>query len=83
MGWTNVNVTRPNALTNGLEQEARFYFVHSYHFEFTDHSQIVATASYGYEFACAFQLDNIFGVQFHPEKSHRFGVKLFENFLRL
>jgi imidazole glycerol-phosphate synthase subunit HisH len=83
MNWADVTFTRPNALSAGLEKEARFYFVHSYHFQFSAHQEVIGTAEYGYEFACAFQRDNIFGVQFHPEKSHRFGIKLFENFLKI
>jgi glutamine amidotransferase len=82
MNWADVNFIRSSSLTGGLEK-ARFYFVHSYHFDFSNEQQIIGTAHYGYDFACAFQQDNIFGVQFHPEKSHRFGVRLFENFLQL
>jgi imidazole glycerol-phosphate synthase subunit HisH len=82
MNWADVKFTRSNALSDGLET-ARFYFVHSYHFHFSDEQQIIGTARYGYEFACAFQQGNIFGVQFHPEKSHRYGVRLFQNFLQL
>ena len=82
MNWASVRFL-PNPLSKGMEAEARFYFVHSYHFQFTDASEVIATAHYGYDFACAFQRDNIFGVQFHPEKSHRFGIKLFENFIKL
>jgi glutamine amidotransferase len=81
MGWTDVRYQKASPLARGFEEGARFYFVHSYHFAFTDENQVLATADFGYEFACAFQHENIFGVQFHPEKSHRFGMKLFENFL--
>lgn len=83
MNWADVKFVRPNALSEGLQSESRFYFVHSYHFQFFDDQQIIGTAFHGYEFACAFQRDNIFGVQFHPEKSHRYGVRLFQNFLKL
>jgi imidazole glycerol-phosphate synthase subunit HisH len=81
MGWTNIQFEKQSALASGLETEARFYFVHSYHFVFTDPAQVLATASFGYNFACAFERNNVAGVQFHPEKSHRFGIKLFENYL--
>jgi imidazole glycerol-phosphate synthase subunit HisH len=81
MGWTDIAFTKESPLGRGFEKEARFYFVHSYHFLFHEAGQVLATAKFEYEFACAFQDNNIFGVQFHPEKSHRFGMKLFENFL--
>jgi glutamine amidotransferase len=83
MNWADVKFVGSSPLTEGMQHDARFYFVHSYHFDFSDEKQIIGTAHYGYEFSCAFQANNIFGVQFHPEKSHRFGVKLFENFLKI
>lgn len=83
MNWADVTFKASNPLSQGFASEARFYFVHSYHFVFSEPQEVIGTAHYGYEFACAFQRDNIFGVQFHPEKSHRFGVQLFENFLKL
>jgi imidazole glycerol-phosphate synthase subunit HisH len=83
MGWADVSFNHFSSISKGFEEGARFYFVHSYHFEFFRPNQILGTAHYGYDFTCAFQRDNIFGVQFHPEKSHRFGMRLFENFLSL
>jgi glutamine amidotransferase len=83
MSWTDVHFTEHTTLGVGLESESRFYFVHSYHFAFHDQHQVLATAKAGYEFACAFHKENIFGVQFHPEKSHRFGMRLMTNFLQL
>lgn len=83
MNWADVTFKRLSPLSEGLERGARFYFVHSYHFDFSVEEQVIGTTYYGYEFASAFQRDNIFGVQFHPEKSHRFGVKLFQNFLKI
>ena len=83
MGWSDVSFQNYLSLGKGMEEASRFYFVHSYHFEFYQQEQVLATCHFGYEFACAFQLNNIFGVQFHPEKSHRFGMRLFENFLSL
>jgi glutamine amidotransferase len=81
MGWTDVTFLRPGFLGSGFDSNARFYFVHSYHFEFEQASEILAMATHGYPFACAFQKGNICGVQFHPEKSHSYGMKLFKNFL--
>ncbi|MGE0587556.1 MAG: imidazole glycerol phosphate synthase subunit HisH [Cyclobacteriaceae bacterium] len=82
MGWADVAFGR-SGLTKDLDSDARFYFVHSYHFVFEDQGQVLGTAKFGYEFACAFQRDNIFGVQFHPEKSHRYGMRMFKNFISL
>lgn len=82
MGWTNVTFSHSD-LTKDFDTDARFYFVHSYHFVFEDESQVLGTATFGYPFACAFQRDNIFGVQFHPEKSHKYGMRLFKNFIAL
>lgn len=81
MGW---NVVRPRenaALFVGLEQEPRFYFVHSYHVVCADGDDIAATCNYGYDFTCSVNRDNIYAAQFHPEKSHRFGMTVFENFM--
>ncbi|MFY8037046.1 MAG: imidazole glycerol phosphate synthase subunit HisH [Cyclobacteriaceae bacterium] len=83
MGWRDVHFNGQLPLSKGFEEGARFYFVHSYHFQFSRPEEVLATAHYGYDFACAFQKENILGVQFHPEKSHRFGMKLFENFLEI
>jgi len=82
MGW---NVVRPNTYENlytGLEEEARYYFVHSYHVNCANPSDVLATAHYGYEFTCSVRNENIWGAQFHPEKSHRFGIQFFKNFLK-
>lgn len=82
MGWADVKF-KQSGLTQNLDMTPRFYFVHSYHFVFDDETQVLGSAHYGYDFACAFHHSNIYGVQFHPEKSHRFGMKLFENFINL
>lgn len=81
MGW-NVVTPEPNQeLFDGLGSDLRFYFVHSYHVVCKNSSHISATCNYGYPFVCAVKHQNIFAVQFHPEKSHRFGMSLFRNFL--
>lgn len=79
MAWTDVTVMNNNPLYEGID-EPRFYFVHSYHVSVDQVSQISAKATYGYDFAASVAKDNIMGVQFHPEKSHKFGMRLYENF---
>jgi imidazole glycerol-phosphate synthase subunit HisH len=83
MGWREIKITAENPLWADLPEEPRFYFVHSYHFEFREVSEVTATARHGHEFVCAFRKGNIFGTQFHPEKSHKFGMKVLENFAGL
>lgn len=81
MGWSSVRsgVVHP-IFPEG--ETPRFYFVHSYHFRADNAADVVGWSSYGYEFAAAFAREHIVGVQFHPEKSHRFGMVLFERFAR-
>lgn len=84
MGWNTVNITLKNEpLFYELEQRSRFYFLHSYFFQCKVNDNIIATTEYGLKYASAVRLDNIYGVQFHPEKSHKSGVKLLTNFSRL
>jgi glutamine amidotransferase len=80
MGWNDIKITQENKLLKGFHDIPRFYFVHSYHFKFNEGEQVLAYANYDYDYACAFQKENIFGVQFHPEKSHKFGMQLLKNF---
>ena len=82
MGWNTVTVTRPGGLIEG-GGEQRFYFVHSYFVECADRGDVVATARHGQTFDAAFSRANIHGVQFHPEKSHRFGMSVMRNFVAL
>lgn len=81
MGWSNVSFTDHNPLSQGLDNQARFYFVHSYYVECLNQNDIWGRSEYGHPFVSAFVRDNIVGVQFHPEKSHKFGVQLFRNFV--
>lgn len=80
MGWSEISITSDNPLWNNLPETPRFYFVHSYHFSFYVASEIAANCHHSYSFPCAFRKENIFGTQFHPEKSHKFGMKVIENF---
>lgn len=83
MGWNEVVPTEPrNAVVRGLQDDARFYFVHSYYLAPADPADIMLTASYGIEFAAGVSRGNIYGVQFHPEKSHRFGKQLLSAFAK-
>lgn len=81
MGWNTLNISKENFLIPLANAERRFYFVHSYKVTCHDPSDVVARTHYGEDFVSAFQRNNLFGVQFHPEKSHRFGMSLFRNFL--
>ena len=83
MGWNIVNPVRANDLIPIQSEEQRFYFVHSYKVVPDDPNIVTASANYGQSFCAAFQVGNVFGVQFHPEKSHQFGKALFKRFLEL
>lgn len=80
MGWNTISPKKQNVLLNDLYLGARFYFVHSYHVKCSRPDDVLMETRYGFDFTSAFQFGNIFGVQFHPEKSHRFGMKLLSNF---
>lgn len=82
MGWSEVEIRKPSRLFEGMHEDPRFYFVHSYHLQCDDPQDILVSAEYGYEFVGGVETDNIIGVQFHPEKSHKFGLKIYENFIR-
>ena len=83
MGWNQISLVRPSPLLPELDDDSRFYFVHSYYMSCNDPSAVVATADYGMKYACAVNQDNIFGVQFHPEKSLRHGLALMRAFAAL
>ena len=80
MGWNDIEPRGDTMLFKGLEHDARFYFLHSYYFECKEKTNIMAKTDYGGLFSCAVLKDNIYGVQFHPEKSHHYGIQLLKNF---
>jgi glutamine amidotransferase len=81
MGWNEVRQARPHALWRGIDDGSRFYFVHSYYVDPEDPSLVAGRADYGILFTCAVAGDNIFAVQYHPEKSHSTGLRLLANFV--
>ena len=83
MGWNDVKPVKENGILQGLETDAKFYFLHSYYFHCNDPRDTIAITDYGIEFACAVNNNNIYGVQFHPEKSHQYGIRLLNNFANL
>jgi glutamine amidotransferase len=83
MGWSELAIRRTSPLFERFEDRARFYFVHSYHLVCRDQTDVLATARYGVEFTAMIHRENVWGAQFHPEKSHRFGMTLLGNFARL
>lgn len=82
MGWTDVANYNQSKLFESIEDEPRFYFVHSFHLSLENKNDCLVTANYGYEFAAGIEHQNILGTQFHPEKSHKFGMKILENFAK-
>jgi glutamine amidotransferase len=80
MGWNNILPEKENILLKGLSKESFFYYLHSYYFECNDPENIIATTEYINKFTCVVSKENIFGIQFHPEKSHDAGSILLKNF---
>jgi glutamine amidotransferase len=83
IGWCDVKHAKESKLLNGINSNDPFYFVHSFHVRTSDQSIILGTSDYESEFVCALEKENIFGVQFHPEKSHQSGIQLLKNFSEL
>ena len=83
MGWNDVRPRFSDSIFSGLEKDARFYFLHSFYFSPTQNSHVLAETDYGIGFASSICSRNVFGVQFHPEKSHHWGVRLLKNFAEI
>ena len=83
MGWNNVIPSNESALTKKINSDSRFYFVHSYYVKVKHQKNSILKTFYGYEFDSAISNKNIYGTQFHPEKSHKFGMQLFKNFAKI
>ncbi len=82
VGWRNVTAENGYTMLDGLDETPRFYFVHSYYLAPSNPDIVSMKANYGFEFACGLRKDNIHCAQFHPEKSHAFGIQFFRNFLK-
>ena len=83
VGWNNLKMKKNSDLFNGLEDETYFYFVHSYVFEVENDKDILSVTNYDQDFVSSVQKENIFGVQFHPEKSQKSGLLILKNFINL
>ena len=83
MGWNALDIKNQDTLFKEMYEEPRFYFVHSYYIKCNDEKDILSTTNYGIDFVSSFKKDNIMGTQFHPEKSHKFGLKLMKNFVEM
>jgi glutamine amidotransferase len=82
MGWNYIQINRDNKLLDGTDK-SRFYFVHSYYVKCNQAEQSIATSMFGHEFTCAVNKENIYGTQFHPEKSLKYGMKVLDTFAKL
>ena len=81
MGWNKVHLSTSHPLWNKIDSDSRFYFVHSFYAEVANKNLVMATTTHGEEFTCAIAKDNVFAVQFHPEKSSKLGLQLLKNFI--
>jgi len=81
MGWNKIQRVKPSPLLDGMTEDARYYFVHSYYMECANKEDIAATANHGITFTCAVQRGNLYGTQFHPEKSLRHGLAVMKAFV--
>jgi imidazole glycerol-phosphate synthase subunit HisH len=82
-GWNTVTINNSDSLFKKINNRSEFYFLHSYHYETEDATHLLGTTEYEYSFVSAIEMENIFGTQFHPEKSHDAGMQLLHNFISL
>jgi glutamine amidotransferase len=83
MGWNTVSFMKESQLIKDISETPRYYFVHSYYVDCLNQNDVLCATQYGREFVSGFQHENIFGLQFHPEKSHKFGMELVANFCKI
>lgn len=83
LGWNTAELQRQHPLFKGIDEEIGFYFLHSYYFECSNQGDVLATTNYGNTFSSAVNSENVYGIQFHPEKSHNNGIQLLKNFAEL
>jgi glutamine amidotransferase len=83
LGWNSIEINRPSELLKNIDPEFGFYFLHTYYFECADNNDVLTTTTYGKPFASAVNHENVYGIQFHPEKSHQNGITLLHNFAKL
>lgn len=82
-GWNTINICKESNLLKSIDDQSEFYFLHSYHYGVSDPNDILTTTDYENEFVSAVEKENIFGTQFHPEKSHNSGLQLLKNFIQI
>jgi len=82
-GWNTINICKESSLFRNIDNHSEFYFLHSYHYEASEPKDVLTETQYEYDFVSAVEKDNIFGTQFHPEKSHDAGTELLKNFIRI
>lgn len=83
LGWNSISIKKESQIMYNIDEEEGFYFIHSYYFECAEEKEILSTTEYGKVFSSAIKRENIYGVQFHPEKSHKNGIQLLKNFAQL